>query len=501
MRRFIPVLFTLFAAAALWSCHKDPGVDTPGKTDPVKLSAENQWIYDQLCKYYYWNDAVKSATPKSGLEYDVFLDKLLTNLKGAQDDTENPATIDGYYYYDQYNKKQHQIYSYIDRYEKMRSESESIAETFGFGFEAFYTDDTHKLFCFLITWTQPGGPAETAGLERGMWIYKYNGSSITYDEYETFFYHVYALDGAATMTLAEKDGTPHTVASEQMRITPILKTDVLTSPAEGKKVAYLAYNAFETGDNYEFDNDLRSAFAEFKTAGVQELVLDLRYNHGGYVSCCQLLTSMAANVTKNNIFAKLQYNKSTTGTNPEITYFIDGTERNPRVGESNRLKLDRVFVLATGESASASEMVISSLRGVDIEVVHIGDRTEGKNVGMDLKTKTIGNYDYEMWPITFKIKNAKNFCDYAGGFEPDYLIDEFRNRNEPRVYLLGDPEEELLKAALMIIDGDKDEVVVDDSRAAAKTRSEDAPQMIDNPLRINRGGAKVIRNEDGELVL
>ncbi len=479
MKKLLPVIITAaLAGTILWAC-KDPNVDPGTKTDP-ELTDDCRWIYDQLCESYYWNDAVKKATPKANLPYDEFLEDLLSKLSGAKDITENPATIDGGYYDD----GSRYIYSYVDRTSASRS-SESVEMTFGFGFEAFFRDKAKGLYCFLITWVQPDGPAEKAGLKRGAWIYQYNGRDITYDDYEDFFYQVYRLEGGDSMTLTDKDGTTkYSLTAAMTSINPIIFKGMVTSPG-GNEAAYLVYNAFETGEDGEFDADLRNAFAEFKKAGAKELILDLRYNHGGYVSCCQILTSLAANVSTGQTFAKLQYNSSVNKNNPEVIRF-----RN----EPNSLKRNKIYVLATKASASASEMVISSLRGVNIDVVHIGAQTEGKNVGMDLKSKVIDGYSYEMWPITFKIKNAKDFCDYAGGFKPIYDIDEFKYRNTVGVFELGDPEEELLKQALIHIDGGTP------SQKASRAGNEDI-DMIDNPLKTNRGGAKVVRNEAGEVQL
>lgn len=484
MRRPLQIILTaVLFAAPLWACSY-PDVDPdPGKPSDTGLTGVRKWIYDQLCEWYYWNDAVKKATPPSDVNYEDFLENLLANLKGAQDNTENPPTMDGYY-----SGSTRHIYSYIERTAATRAEGESM--TFGFGFEPFWLDKDKELYCFLITWIQPDGPADKAGLKRGSWIHKYNGKGITFNDYVDFFYQVYRLDGSLTMNLTEENGESYRITAGSMKIDPIIYNDVVESPKK-KKAAYLVYNEFENGENGEYDTRLRNVFAEFKSAGAEHLILDLRYNPGGYVSCCQLLTTLAANVDANQIFAKLQYNGSINKTNPTILRFRKGEK------EENRLGLSKIYVLATGGSASASEMVINSLRGVGIEVIHIGQQTNGKNVGMDRlpannKTITFDGYNYEMWPITFKIKNNKDFCNYAGGFTPDYLIDEFRNRNTVGVLELGNPNEELLKAALTLIDGGKP--VVDKA-----TRAED-PYTVSNPLRIERGGAKIVRDENGEPI-
>jgi hypothetical protein len=295
------------------------------------------------------------------------------------------------------------------------------------------------------------------------------------------------------------DSRDVSLSAVEMTASPILHHDVLTS-AGGKKVAYIFYNQFEHGDNigtdrnpkYEFAEEMREVFKEFKTRGATELVLDLRYNPGGYVDQCRLLTSLAAEVDRSQVFLKMQRNDNINTVyprvqNPEVLHFLDGSS------VPDRLNLRKIYVLTTDDTASASEMVISSLRGVGIEVVQIGTATNGKNVGMDLLETTIDGWDYELWPITFKTLNAEDFSDYAGGFEPQYFIKELLNvlARRDELYALGDPRERLLKAALTLIDGGT--VISDSDTRAPVTRADGSSmQLLPRPVDPRRGGAKYI---------
>ena len=86
--------------------------------------------------------------------------------------------------------------------------------------------------------------------------------------------------------------------------------------------------------------------------------------------------------------------------------------------------LKTVYVLTSQTTASASEMVINGLRGLGLEVNLIGQRTNGKNVGMEGVVRSFYNYDFYLYPVSFYIKNAKGFGDYASGFVPDVEIDD-----------------------------------------------------------------------------
>jgi C-terminal processing protease CtpA/Prc len=526
----------------LWAVGEDDPYEWKITQNSVKvLTGVNKWIFEQMSGWYYWNEEIKAsaAVPENGVAYDRFLHDLIDGLPWAsvQDtsDGESVPTIDGAYKLDRYGNlarplARDHIYSNIERTtagtRAARAASESVASTFGFDAEPINIVDNNNqslgYYYLLVTLIRPDGPAEKAGLKRGMWITKYNDAQITPTSYETFWYQLHHMEGGTQMTLTDEDKVIHAMKAEEMTASPIYypteKTEnkVITSPG-GKKVAYLFYNGFERGDEtgsgsdkWEFDEQLRKVFGEFKAAGAEELVLDLRYNPGGYVESCRILTRLAGAVDGNMIFAKLKRNAGIQTwlreeygwrvDNPEIVKFYDNGEAK----EPNNLGLNRVYVLAARETASASEMVINALRGVlgKEAVVHIGETTNGKNVGMDqLKPQddrgndtAIDGYDYTMWPITFKALNAVDFTDYAGGFTPTYKVDEFTDalQRDGVLYDLGDPRERLLKAALTLIDGG---TVTPDTRAtrAPVTRADGTiMQPITRPTDPRRGGAKYI---------
>jgi carboxyl-terminal processing protease len=241
---------------------------------------------------------------------------------------------------------------------------------------------------------------------------------------------------------------------------PVFYSDIITNDA-GTKIGYLVYNGFK----YTFHEELNNVFGNFKSEGIQELVLDLRYNGGGSVLTSAYLASMIyGGASENDVFAKLIYNAKHSDEGGYYPFFDtayvydkDG-EYSGSDANINRLNsLTRLYVITSGSTASASEMVINGLAPYLSEVIKIGTTTYGKNVGSitlydspDFK-KTGANsaHTNAMQPIVFQIYNKFDESDYTQGFAPDYEVIERASQMKP----FGDLEEPLLKAALDLISG------------------------------------------------
>ena len=99
-----------------------------------------------------------------------------------------------------------------------------------------------------------------------------------------------------------------------------------------------------------------------------------------------------------------------------------GLDEYIRFGDGDNLNLNSIIIICSEETASASELVISGLRGIDFPVKLIGSKTEGKNVGMEVQTYKYGDSYYEFAPITFRSFNAKDWGDYANGIDVDVML-------------------------------------------------------------------------------
>jgi C-terminal processing protease CtpA/Prc len=222
------------------------------------------------------------------------------------------------------------------------------------------------------------------------------------------------------------------VASASVKNAKVLDT------ANGK-VGYLTFDDF----NAVAEKQLIDAFAMFKAQGVTDLVIDMRYNGGGLLYIAAELAYMVTGpATAGKTFEQLQYNDKTAPDAPipfRNSAFGFASPNPARAGQAlPYLGLNRVTVLATSGTCSASEAVINGLRGVDVQVDVIGGQTCGKPYGFT----PVDNCGTTYFSIEFQGVNAKGFGDFADGFAPTCAVSDDLSRAQ------GDPAEGMLAAAL-----------------------------------------------------
>jgi hypothetical protein len=216
------------------------------------------------------------------------------------------------------------------------------------------------------------------------------------------------------------------------------------------------------------------------------LILDLRYNLGGSIAISGLLSALIMpNYDENKLFVEYKYNDDLNELLDAFRFHsfksLFSKEWLPKVPVAN-LNLNKVYVLATYNSASASELVINNLRPY-MDVVHIGETTRGKNEGSitiederkDIEEKD--RIDWAMQPIILMLANAEHYGDYHDGLVPAFKVREVGNgtKEEYKLKPLGDKEDPLVKVALAQID----------PSMAAKARS--TPPRVLSMLRDVKG--------------
>ena len=297
----------------------------------------------------------------------------------------------------------------------------------------------------------PNSDAATKNIHRGDIFYAINGIPLTDDNYRTL---LFSNDVTYTVNLANyssnnsgfvtitPNGQSVTLTKTPLAENPILLSTVINQ--DTRNIGYLMYNGFYSS----YDNQLNTVFGSFVSQNVTHLVLDLRYNSGGSVNSATKLASMITGQFSGQLFAKEQWNAKAQA------YYLANSPaslENKFVSGLNGLRLNKVYVLTTKASASASELVINCLKPY-ITVVQIGDVTTGKNVGSITlydsptfsKSNVNQNHKYAMQPIVLKIVNKDNFGNYTSGIAPTTLLPE----NMSDLGILGNVDEPLLNAAI-----------------------------------------------------
>ena len=361
-----------------------------------------------------------------------------------------------------------------------------ISTTYGFDLRFSYIGQTEELVA-IVRYVYPGTPADRAGIRRGDLLLKLNGGPITVKNYADFYDKPTIVVNKGILKDKTLTAEPVGVAmtAVEMYQDPILKDTVINK--DGHRVGYLCYSDYTERSTAE----LIKVFTRFKTAGVTDVVLDLRYNGGGYVSTaralCSILAPEAAMKKKERFLFKL-WNENymnhwkSEGRNDELyETFVDTLGIN--------MNLNRLYILTGKGTASASELTLTGLTPY-MDVVQIGDTTHGKFCGgIVLMPKHLwwdraASYYQEiknwgMYVMIYKFSNKRN-DEFPRGFAPKYVVKEYLLE----LYPFGDERDPLLGKALELITG----------KQVAKARSRRIQPALrelplDNPNRPLNGKA------------
>ena len=295
----------------------------------------------------------------------------------------------------------------------------------GFGFKFSYINGK-----YMIEYVYSNSPAKSAGMQRGDELVSVDGTSVSNlskDEVAELFGDR-KVGVQKSIKLKKQDGSSTTLQmkKENIEVPSVLQKKVIEQ--NGKKVGYLLFDRFIEPSTKE----LYDAFRIFKNQGINELVVDLRYNGGGLVSVAGALGSLIRAEDDEKLLFTLQFNDKNR--NKDMTYHL-------RAVDNSLSGINRVYFLTTKSTCSASEAVINGLKPYT-DVVVIGSKTCGKPVGM-VGGEFCGKY---IVPIEFKIVNSNGDGDYFGGLDTTCQVADDLTHD------LGSSNESMLKTALYYID-------------------------------------------------
>jgi carboxyl-terminal processing protease len=317
----------------------------------------------------------------------------------------------------------------------------------------------------VVAYTEPGSPAtdSTANLARGAQVLSVDGVDLVNDNTQSGINTLNAglFPAAANEThvfqiLDLGATTSRTVTLVSTAITSQPVQDVSVIAPSTDPVGYMLFNDHLATS----EAALIDAFTTLQTAGVTDLVLDIRYNGGGYLDIASEVAYMIAGPgpTSGATFELQQFNAKYANVDPltgqalaPVPFHSTTQGFSTTAGQAlPTLNLPRVFVLTGPDTCSASESIINSLRGIGVTVVQVGSTTCGKPYGFFPQDNCGTTY----FSIQFRGVNAMNFGDYADGFSPANaptltnavvpgcsVADDF-------THALGDPAEARLAAAL-----------------------------------------------------
>jgi carboxyl-terminal processing protease len=400
-----------------------PRTGQPYPDVPGTLADEKAWIRAHVDNTYLWYREVGNVSPNAGETVTSYFSKLKTPAlapAGGQKDRFSASTST----------------ASID--------NQNAGITFGYGVEWAAVRSTAPRE-WIAAVVDPGSPAAQAGVMRGDKILSIDGVDfINGNNTNALNRGLFppVVGESHTFTLQPANGGAQKTAvltSASLLLVSVPVSGVLNTPTG--KVGYIAFTTFSS---FTAEKAIGDAVAGLAPQGITDLVLDLRYNGGGYIYISSQLSYMIAGAarTSGKKFEEVRTNdKKPFGPDNFYPFYNVGSGFSgglPSGQALPTLNLSRVFALTTGDSCSASESLINALRGIDVQVIQIGTTTCGKPYGF----QGADNCGTTYFPIQFTGVNDKGQGDFISGFAPTCIV------NDDLTKSLGDVNERQLSAAL-----------------------------------------------------
>jgi hypothetical protein len=435
MRNFTPLYLFLFFAIFI-SCDKNENYI------PTEDVAIQDYMWKGMNLYYLWQ------------EENIFLNDDTFKTQGDLNESLAQYPDLNRFFYDQlvYQYQVVDRFSWVvDDYIELENSFQGVSLSNGIEYGLFTTENTGDRVFGIVRYILPDSDAVGKDVARGDLFNRINGNELNLSNYRSL---LFGLDDY-TMGFADYNGGDIMSNSKEIAFSKSQYTEnpvylTKTIDYNGVKVGYLMYNSFTSN----FDQDLNDAMGQLKAEGVEELVLDLRYNSGGSVRSATYLGQMITGQFTGEIYNRERWNAKVMDYF-ERDYNDTFFPSEMHTGETiNTLGLNRVYVLTTGSTASASELVINCLRPY-IEVKTIGTQSVGKFVASvtlydsDDFTRdgaNLADHTYAMQPIVLEELNANLENNNHQGFIPSqgFLLKE----DYDNMGVLGEITEPYLNLAL-----------------------------------------------------
>jgi len=420
----LALLLTL--TAILFSCKDEEELPVVAQ-EPS--SAVNRWILDVMDEVYYWLSDLRTPISESATSEDYF-EALLFRP------TDRFSAI------------------YPD-YQELINSLNGISLESGYEFILYRESSANENVYAEVTYIKKNSPASAVDLKRGDRIVSINNTAITVSNFRTVLgftesTHILGYARFEESSSAFVSKPILSLSPVELSEDPNFLDTIYT--VNNEKIGYVIYHFFTPGpgnNSIQYDNEMDEVFARFKSESIDHLIIDFRYNGGGFVSSAVNLASLIApGVDTTAVFSKTKYNAFIEAQIPELRN-VNTRFRAKAQNLGNSLEGNRVYILTSTRTASASELIINGLRPY-MEVFLIGNTTTGKNVGsIAFQDEVNPQNKYGILPIVTQSFNSKDESDYTTGFVPSVIAIESSERLMP----LGDSNELLLRTAISLITG------------------------------------------------